>query len=554
MKIRQKNMFMKFPFSIDADGVKVADRAEHIRNDIEQLLFTGPGERVLRPEYGVGVKKLVFEPNGSYLCKITQKRIHAALADLLHGEAAPESIDVLVTAEDEKLFINISYVLAAVDLKQSFSFPAEITDTVSAKETPAKKWDFSEHDDSAKNDIPSLKLDFYQDAKGRWSGRRTVENLPDKLPVCNDDFDWKQRDWDSLRFAMLSDLKQSFPERSNWSVSDLESVLVELLSFGLDMLSDKTDRIMNESFLETASDPDRVQLLTRFIGYNIFKHIPNGALKIKDSVENTEEENLKAAVNFWRESPYYMNLTRIHAPASTVSQDRMVTVQDYNTRLSEHPVVKQSLISIAWDGSSEVVYISFILSAGLFLDTFLNTHEISEELIKEIEQFHRSLDLSSKTWGICWMPDVEDGVTPRMLLERYINLYRMAGQTVIMTDAAEVGIDLQLTVTIKNNFYCSEVMYEVKNIMSSEQGGFFEPGMLLFGEDINIGDIMEWIMSISGVANVLLNTLKRSGNWPDVSTSGAIVLKENEYAVIKNLADEPLRGSLTLKFKGGIRG
>ncbi len=547
-------MFMKFPFSIDAGGVKVADRVEHIRSQIEQLLFTGPGERVLRPEYGAGVKKLVFEPNGSYLCKITQKRIHAALSELLHGEAAPESIDVLVSAKDEKLFIDITYVLAAVDLKQSFSFPAEITDTVSAKETPEKKWDLSGHDTSVKKDTPSLKLDFYQDAKGRWSGRRTVENLPDKLPVCNDDFDWKQRDWDSFRFAMLSDLKQSFPERSNWSVSDLESALVELLSFGLDMLSDKTDRIMNESFLETASDPDRVQLLTRFIGYNIFKHIPAGALEINDSVENTEEENLKAVANFWSQNPYYMNLARIHAPASTVSQDRMVTIQDYNTRLSEHPLVKQSLASLVWDGSSEVIYISFILSKGLFLDTFLNAHEISEELTKEIEQFHKTLDLSSKTWGICWMPDIEDGVTPRMLLERYVNLYRMAGQKVVMTDAAEVGIDLQLTVTIKNNFYCSEVMYEVKNIMESEQGGFFEPGRLLFGEDINIGDIVEWVMSVSGVANVQINTLKRSGNWPDVSADGAIILKENEYAVIKNLADEPLRGSLALKFKGGIKG
>ena len=552
MKIGQKNMFMKFPFSIDADGVKVTDRAEHIRSQIEQLLFTCPGERLLRPEYGAGVKKLVFEPNGSYLCKITQKRIHAALADLLHGEAAQESIDVLVSAKDEKLFIDISYVLTAVDLKQSFSFPAEITDTVSAKETPEKKWDFSGYDDSVKKDTPKLKLDFYQDAKGRWSGRRTVENLPDKLPVCNDDFDWRQRDWDSFRFAMLSDLKQSFPERSNWSVSDLESVLVELLSFGLDMLSDKTDRVMNESFLETASDPDRVQLLTRFIGYNIFKHIPNGALKIEDSVEN--EKNLKAVADFWRQNPYYMNLARVHAPASTVSQDRMVTLTDYNTRLSEHPVVKQSLVSTAWDGSSEVVYISFILSKSLFLDTFLNIHEISEELVREIKQFHNSLNLSSETCGIAWMPDIEDGITPRMLLERYVNLYKMAGQKVVMTDAVEVGIDLHSVVTIKNNFFCSEVMYEVKNIMSSKQAGFFEPGRLLFGQDINIGDIMEWVMSVSGVANVQVNTLKRSGNRPDVSASGAIVLKKNEYAVIKNLADEPLKGSLSLKFKGGIKG
>ena len=38
-------------------------RVRHIREQIEQVLFTDPGERVFRPEFGAGVRRLVFEPS-----------------------------------------------------------------------------------------------------------------------------------------------------------------------------------------------------------------------------------------------------------------------------------------------------------------------------------------------------------------------------------------------------------------------------------------------------------------------------------------------------------
>ena len=36
---------------------------DHIRDLIEQVLFTSPGERVMRPDFGAGLLALVFEPN-----------------------------------------------------------------------------------------------------------------------------------------------------------------------------------------------------------------------------------------------------------------------------------------------------------------------------------------------------------------------------------------------------------------------------------------------------------------------------------------------------------
>ena len=538
MKIRNNNEFMKFPLAVQEGGLRVASRAEHIRDQIEQLLFTGQGERVLRPEYGAGVKKMVFEPVNSFLCRITQKRIQASLIELLEGEAAPDSIDVEVTAEAEKLFIHISYTLAAMDLKQAFTLPVRQSETASFSPPGAKVWAFQE-DRAAEAEKPSLTLDFFKDSDGNWQGRRRVEHLPQSLPALPDDFDWKQRDWDSFRFAMLSELKQSFPQRTDWSVSDLESVLVEALAFGLDMLSDKADRVMNESFLETACDPDRIKRFIDFLGFNPYNRAPP---EVTDAAE------------YWRKNPYEMNLARRHAPASIVSQERMVTLSDYSLRLGRHPLVKQSLVSLSWDGSAEVVAIALILINGLTLDSELGGEGLSKELQIAIAAFHRELDLNQTRKGVCWMPDLEKGVTPRMLIERYVNRYRMAGQKVALADAEAVGIDLKLTVMIQPNFYLSEVMYEVKRIMGAQPGGFFEPGRLRFGEDVAMGDIMEWVMSVNGVANARVDQLKRSGPWPDRTASGFILLKDNEYAVIQESAAAMGKGNLSLSFLGGIKG
>ena len=67
--------YISFPLRIGGHGATTADRRPHVRQQIEQVLFTNPGERVFRPEFGAGLKQLVFEPNSSVLWEITRKRI-----------------------------------------------------------------------------------------------------------------------------------------------------------------------------------------------------------------------------------------------------------------------------------------------------------------------------------------------------------------------------------------------------------------------------------------------------------------------------------------------
>jgi phage baseplate assembly protein W len=106
---------MKFPFEIKAEGAVVSDRREHVREVIEQVLHTIYGERWYRPEFGVGIRTLVFEPNNDALAQLTKKRVLASLTDALAGEVDPKTLTVDVTSEEEKLAVTVSYTVAAIN-------------------------------------------------------------------------------------------------------------------------------------------------------------------------------------------------------------------------------------------------------------------------------------------------------------------------------------------------------------------------------------------------------------------------------------------------------
>jgi hypothetical protein len=118
--------YLAFPFRVSGSGPELSDRSRHLREQIEQVLFTNPGERVFRPDFGAGVRTLIFEPNTSPLWTITRKRLIASLADALKGEVDPRSLTIDVTGEEEKVFVTISYTLATLghSEEQRFSVSA----------------------------------------------------------------------------------------------------------------------------------------------------------------------------------------------------------------------------------------------------------------------------------------------------------------------------------------------------------------------------------------------------------------------------------------------
>lgn len=109
--------FMQYPFEIGANGAVSSDRAQHVREQIEQVLLTIPGERVFRPDFGAGVRRLVFEPNNAALAAVTEKRLRSSLDDALRGEVDPKSLQIDVTRpsdQPEALVISIKYRLSTI--------------------------------------------------------------------------------------------------------------------------------------------------------------------------------------------------------------------------------------------------------------------------------------------------------------------------------------------------------------------------------------------------------------------------------------------------------
>lgn len=103
-------MYLDYPLHFDRRGRSAdTDRDEHIRDLIEQVLFTSPGERVNRPDFGCGLQQLVFAPNSPELATATQFMVQGALqqwlGDLIDIEA------VQVESVDSKLQVEVQYVV-----------------------------------------------------------------------------------------------------------------------------------------------------------------------------------------------------------------------------------------------------------------------------------------------------------------------------------------------------------------------------------------------------------------------------------------------------------
>jgi phage baseplate assembly protein W len=100
--------FLDFPLAIDTRGrIALTDEDDHVRDMIMQVLFTAPGERVNRPEFGCGLKQLVFAPASDALAAATEQLIHGSLLRWLEPVISVERVAVAVG--DGLLEITVAY-------------------------------------------------------------------------------------------------------------------------------------------------------------------------------------------------------------------------------------------------------------------------------------------------------------------------------------------------------------------------------------------------------------------------------------------------------------
>jgi phage baseplate assembly protein W len=114
-------MQIDFPFHFDALARTAGTTdAEHVRDMIEQLLFTRPGERVMRPDFGSGLMHAVFAPNSPEIASALEFTTRAALQRYLGDLIEVQALSV--AADDAVLQVNLVYVLRASGERRGDSF------------------------------------------------------------------------------------------------------------------------------------------------------------------------------------------------------------------------------------------------------------------------------------------------------------------------------------------------------------------------------------------------------------------------------------------------
>ena len=118
-------MVMDFPFHIAADGRTAATSGDpYIRDLIEQVLFTAPGERVNRPEFGSGLHQLVFAPNSDETAAAVQLLVQGALQQWLGDLIELNAVEIV--SEDARLDIAVRYTVRATGTPERAEFRREL--------------------------------------------------------------------------------------------------------------------------------------------------------------------------------------------------------------------------------------------------------------------------------------------------------------------------------------------------------------------------------------------------------------------------------------------
>jgi len=118
-------MNVDFPFHFDNRGRTAAtDDDDHIRDMIEEFLFTNSGERVNRPDFGSGLLQMVFAPNSPEIASALQLTIQAGLQRWLGDVILVQKVEV--TSQEATLNVLIQYIVRRTNQTQTATFTQNV--------------------------------------------------------------------------------------------------------------------------------------------------------------------------------------------------------------------------------------------------------------------------------------------------------------------------------------------------------------------------------------------------------------------------------------------
>ena len=103
---------LRYPFAIDAGGGRAAEESDYdtyVRQLIRQVLLTAPGERINRPDFGAGVRRMVFAPNSPATATLAQTFVYQALTRWLATVIKVE--EVKVAGVESTMLIDVRYLV-----------------------------------------------------------------------------------------------------------------------------------------------------------------------------------------------------------------------------------------------------------------------------------------------------------------------------------------------------------------------------------------------------------------------------------------------------------
>jgi phage baseplate assembly protein W len=113
-------MNVSFPYQFDGRGRTQDPADDYVRQLVEQVLFTSPGERVNLPDFGSGLLQLTFAPNSMEMAAATQFTVQGALQKWLSAYIKVQS--VIVSADESLLTVTVTYALLSTGVTQVQTF------------------------------------------------------------------------------------------------------------------------------------------------------------------------------------------------------------------------------------------------------------------------------------------------------------------------------------------------------------------------------------------------------------------------------------------------
>ena len=113
-------MNVNFPYQFDGRGRTLDPGDDYLRQMVEQVLFTSPGERVNLPDFGSGLLQLPFTPNSIEIAAATQFSVQGALQKRLSGFI--KVVSVVASAQEATLTVTVTYAPLSTGVTQVQTF------------------------------------------------------------------------------------------------------------------------------------------------------------------------------------------------------------------------------------------------------------------------------------------------------------------------------------------------------------------------------------------------------------------------------------------------